>query len=195
MTAVEEDLTALEDRVTAAEEEGTALNERLTTLEGRVSALEQAGNGLAVYDANGNRVGRVIGITELQNRAFVVFHIGMHKFLLWVNEIQLSGEFETSTQNSIFFETPDCTGPPFAIAVSSFRLPRVVVASPGNTLYVTDSVTPPQPMTFRSFLPGAAGDAPGPCGQEAGPIVINSAVPAIPLLDLNTVFTPPFSVR
>lgn len=148
---------------------------------------------LTVFDANGNRVGGVVGVTEPQEPVVIAFHVGTYVFPLWVHRGAFAGDtIGAATQNSVFFETTDCSGPSFALAMSTVILPRIVVARPGSTIYFADPFAAPQVITARSFLPGASGAPPDPCGVAMSAVTV---VPAIPLLDLDTLFTPPFSVR
>jgi hypothetical protein len=180
----------LQQQIDQLQQQINALNEQLT-------GLEQAANGPAVYDANGKQVGPTIGILTSQDGPVVVaFRVGERVIPLLVTRVGIGGDLSFGgSQNNLFFETPDCTGPPSALALSSVMLPRAIVAEPGNTVYFVDPFGPSHLITQRSFLPGAgAGGQPGPCSSEAGPTVI-TVVPAIPLIDLDTLFTPPFSIH
>ena len=87
------------------------------------------------------------------------------------------------------YELPACQGtawiyvnnPPPAWATPN------VIASPGHTLYMARDTIAPRSITVRS---SSSGDD---CLEQGGGSVL--AKPAEPVIDLDTVFTPPFSVR
>jgi FlxA-like protein len=191
-------LTALQQQVTqdnsALQQQIDQLQQQIDVLNDQLTALEQAANGPAVYDANGKQVGPIVSILTSGGPVVVAFRVGEHVMPLFVKRVGIGAD-ETGTQNNLYFETTNCTGTPFALAQSSTILPRAIVAEPGSTVYFVDPFGPSHLITQRSFLPGAGvGGQPGPCSAEAGPTVM-TVVPVLPLLDLDTMFTPPFSVR
>lgn len=141
---------------------------------------------LTVFDGKGNRVGNVISLQS--PGAVVAFKMGKHSFALRVFRSGFSG-----TAGSVLFESPDCSGTPFLgfSADEGEVLPAVAVARPGNTLYVADPASFPRTITVQSRIP----DLPGSSCTREDPTVAIEAIPAVPLLDLDTRFTPPFSVR
>lgn len=96
--------------------------------------------------------------------------------------------------SSVFFEAANCLGSPWIwLGVDPLYdppglLPASAVAPPGQTLYVQTPGSHLEVRTRRSFL-----RPDGTCG-EAEPF-LDTAVAAQPLVDLDTVFTPPFSLK
>ncbi len=68
-------------------------------------------------------------------------------------------------------------------------LPRSYVSGPGHTLYILDPESTPQYFIAKSRFDQYG----GPC--ITSDVSVYTAVPAIPLVDLDTLFTPPFSLR
>jgi hypothetical protein len=90
----------------------------------------------------------------------------------------------------VFFQQPDCQGPPFTI-LGQGPIPIGALAAPGLTVYIPDLQSTPQTVTIASEeLNG------GPCSPVPGPNPpIPNVVPAIPLVELPGHFAPPFSVH
>lgn len=155
------------------------------------------GQTLRVFDANGKKVGEVIAVPSPGGPVVTALKVGARRFPLWVYQAGFAGDDGTTgfgaAGTRVYFETSDCSGTAFAVPGSI--LPHIVVARPGRTVYFADSAEAPQPIIWLSFLPETSqGQDPGACSSEGGPQMIN-AVPAIPLIDLDTQFTPPLSVR
>ncbi len=92
------------------------------------------------------------------------------------------------------FEGENCTGKAWYPAESGqlVLFPRAVIAPPGQTLYVDRLGSAPQSITIRSrFINGHINR--GECVNFTQ--TFPTEVPMQPLVDLLTVFTPPFSVR
>jgi hypothetical protein len=71
--------------------------------------------------------------------------------------------------------------------------PHVAVTLPGRTVYLQEPGTPAQMPTLRSFLT-ARPEEPGP-GCRSIFTDDQPVFSALPVVDLNTLFTPPFSLR
>lgn len=190
-------LAALQQQVIQRD---STLQQQIDQLQQQVDALqdqltgggEQVPNGLAVYDANGNHIGPVMNVVTPEGPVVVAVKVGERVIPLFMTRTSIGVDYSGS--NNLYFETTDCTGPPF-LAQSSVMLPRAIVAKPGRTVYFADPFGPSHLITQRSFLPGGdSGQPPGSCSSEAQPSV-RTVVPAVPLTDLDTLFTPPFSVR
>jgi hypothetical protein len=91
--------------------------------------------------------------------------------------------------NNLYFESTDCSGPPLMNWLGESVLPTVVTA-PRMTVYVPDTSFTAKQVTFNSYLLDVSYG--GGCGQYTNS---DSLVPAVPVVDLASVFTPPFSVR
>jgi hypothetical protein len=141
------------------------------------------GPGRAVYDANGLRVGDVDQGGHLE--ALIISTYDGRVFLL-----RVSGTGVLTT-GGLYFGTPDCTGPPLMHLSSGPSLGPLLtpvhVGPPGWTVYIPDPGAVPQTLGVQSQLNGAV-CSPACC-------VNNNAVPYLPLVDLSTVFTPPFTIR
>ena len=89
-----------------------------------------------------------------------------------------------------FYTQPNCQGQAWLDAEEGTcggMCTSSEVGAPGQTLYAPDPAVPPQTMTFLSLL-----DSRG-CSSAFGQSAL--AARAVPVIDLNTVFTPPFSLR
>ena len=148
---------------------------------------------LRVFDATGKKVGRVLSVKGMDGRNPVVaLQFGKHVFTVEVLRHRFRGNVE-----GVYFQSADCSGMPYLQAYlgdpalfgdQGGDLLDVYVGAPGNTVYLPTpgSTTQPTPVQSRLVPTGEctlSGDASLP------------AVPALPLIDLNMVFTPPFSVR
>jgi len=153
---------------------------------------------LAVYDAYGKRVGVVSGGMHgtLGFKPIVSFKFQDVPFMLLVYR----DGFHVA---EVFWESTDCSGQPFipvaASSSSQSSLPVVAVAMPGSTVYVEDG--PARPIAVRSHstypgypVPGGGPSLPPQC-VEYLPYGVATAVPARPLVDMKSYFTPPFTVH
>jgi len=97
-----------------------------------------------------------------------------------------------TTSNYLFYEASDCTGQPFfGVAESGTVNTPVAVAAvdnrgSGSLLYVPYPNGPTEDREMRSLL-----DGPTCTGIQRSVLV----VPALAVTDLQTRFTPPFTVR
>ena len=139
---------------------------------------------LVVVDASGKTVGGVIAADKTE--VTVAFQIG-EQFVL----IPLKNDgFVIGTLN---YQTSDCSGTAFLDSPSTGApFPNSAVAPPGKTLYLPDPNAAPETVvvksiffTFESFIG---------CDTEGGGQV-SLEIPAKAVVDLNTLFTPPFTVR
>lgn len=136
-------------------------------------------NGLAVYDTNDKKVGDVVSIMDGVTPT-VVFDIDGHLFALEIK----TNDFRTNV-NFIWFESDNCSGQPFMERIEN-PIERVVLTAPGNTVYVAEINAVPQTRTVRSNFDDAG------CHVFTLPQLV---VPAVLLVDLDTLFTGPFEVR
>ncbi|HEV8717356.1 MAG TPA: hypothetical protein VGX03_31615 [Candidatus Binatia bacterium] len=166
---------------------------------------------LTVVDARGKKVGKVFGVTGsfLVRRFFgvvpapsgvlVAFQVKGHPpFMVGVVADRFIGN------SPVVFASTDCSGTPFlpdstpilvgadlssdAVGTGDALLPPVAVASPGQTVYLPDPVAPSQRIVEGSLLIN------GTCSPVSGssPTDVH---PALALIDLERVFTPPFRLR
>ena len=146
---------------------------------------------VVVVDAHGTQVGDVVGtdsaisIGSPTTEAYVVIRVADVPLLVRVFRDRLVG---TADPVGPIFETPDCTGTPFVQGPPQPLWGLVAIAGPGFRAYVGDPATPL--IQFRGLLWQL--DAVGQC-QPAGSGGMGRE--ARFLIDLGSVFTPPFSVR
>lgn len=157
---------------------------------------------LAVYDADGKRLGIVTG----GEYAFGQF-VPLVPFL--VDEVPLmllvyrDGFFQHST---VAWESSNCSGTPFVISLrsSSSSMPVVAIGLPGNTVYIENG--PAKTVNIRSYSTAPVGwldypplqrsaCAPWEGLQPGASQPRQVTIPARPLVDMNTQFKPPFTVR
>ncbi len=155
---------------------------------------------LTVYDADGRKVGPIAGAewTFGVLLPLVSLKIDGVPMMLFVFRDSFVGHV------SVVWESTNCSGTPFLptgdedFVMSKSPLPFVGVGVPGNTVYVEDSTV--NMITVRSYStmplngPRDRPALPPRCEQASAPFTRRS-LPAKALLDLNTQFKPPFSVR
>jgi len=88
-----------------------------------------------------------------------------------------------------WFKSTDCTESPF-IKDDQGVFPSVAINVPGNTVYVRDPNGPLQTVTVGSVLLGNVNNH-GTCAQTS---FSAQMYPAVPLIDLDILFTAPFTV-
>jgi hypothetical protein len=140
-----------------------------------------------VVAAHGRPLGGVVALNG--PAATVLINVGGGLFSLNVLPDQLLG-----TGGPLYFTTNNCTGTPYI----SFQPPGLstpsVLAAPGNSLYAAVPNAIPLSITPLSvLLPSIPGGPPVPCAPIPPPPIF--AIAAMRLVDLSTVFTPPFSIR
>lgn len=143
---------------------------------------------LSAYDANGRRIGRVMdmrGPTGAFTEASVPVRISGTTVVLLVSKDAI-----TSAGPALGYEASDCTGTGFLTPIAGDLLPRATIAGPGWTVYAEQPGPAVRLVTFNSQSTKTGG-----CTTSSLPIVAVKAFPAVPLLDLRTLFTPPFSVH
>lgn len=155
---------------------------------------------LTVYDADGKKVGIVSGGDDAYSEflPLVSFKVDSVPFMLFVfREGFVAAE-------AVLWESPNCSGVPYipsgivGYPTERSSLPLVAVGIPGSTVYVENGA--PQSVTVRSYstIPlGAPRDRPAlptRCESQITPWT-RVVVPARALIDMNTLYKPPFSVR
>jgi hypothetical protein len=146
---------------------------------------------LAIFDVNGKKVGDVtdLGLTF----ASTFFKVGEVPFILTAYREYLTGG---TYPVGVLWESPDCSGAPFLSVPGSgaFLVPLSIIKGPGRMVYVADMSVPSRTITARSeWLDPPSSVLPfGACTPISN---IVEAWPATPVVDLGTIFTPPFSVR
>jgi hypothetical protein len=172
----------------------SSLQRQVDALSSQVATLSAAvANGgssdkLAVYDSTDQKVGDVVGVQD--NIPWVSINVDNRSFVLQVLPQQLVGQF-------LWFGLSSCTVGPVGreqVYISGMTLSRganvfaLAAVHPDGTLYAAQPNTSPVGVTVASVL-----DANGLCtsfrpGNQ-------SVVPAAPVINLNSVFHRPYSVR
>lgn len=156
---------------------------QVQNLSSRVAALEAA--VFSVLDANDNKVGNVLGTGDPNVAGSHAVTVGLRQGgRAFAIVVQRSGFRGIS---SLFFESADCSGAPF-VRILGGVLPSVAVASPGNTVYIEDTAASPQSLLSRSFIRS---------GETTCTVSNNTFLltPAIVLVNMDDLFTPPFSFQ
>jgi hypothetical protein len=143
-------------------------------------------NSLTVVDAHGTKVGKLLTISS-NDSGILAFEVDRRPFLLRVSQQNLSGT------SAIVYDSSDCSGPPFIATSPTPLFSPSGVSAPGHTLYL------PEPDAEPVIInPSGSSELTenGTCVPRAGaglsPVLF---VPAQPIIDLDTLFTPPFNVR
>lgn len=133
-----------------------------------------------VIDANGRLVGNASAAG-----GYMVFHLSGRVVRLFVGRDGFRSYLE------LYFASNDCTGTPWIESPSSHFVDNGSVAPPGMTVYVPDPAdVPTTNMVVGSLLrDGTCHPNPFPFGSVA------SLAPAVSLIDMSTLFTPPFAAR
>ena len=180
----------LEAQVAVLQGEVTALEEGVTALDDRITAHEAA--QLAVFDATNTKVGDVLGITLPD--VFIALRVDTHAFALPLTTERFMGTVEgigggTGGELGVAFASTDCSGTPFVLDNrQSSVLPITQVAGPGSTVYIQEPGVASQLPTLRSIL-----TVRGVC--ELAFHDTTRVFPARAVVNLHTLFRPPFVVR
>ena len=151
------------------------------------------GMGLQVVDATGTQVGTFGGFySPTLQEAYVFFGLDSRPFALRVN-----GAFFYPNV-AVWYGTRDCSGTPYVEVsrswppVSVMTDALVSAGAPGQTVYYPQTGAAPVSIAPRSRWIGYPNwrCEPYDCGLEC----MRNVIPAYPLVDLNTMFTPPFKV-
>jgi hypothetical protein len=138
---------------------------------------------LSVVDSSGKTMGKLLDLYKGNSgSAIVALKANDLVFTVWIHR----DSFETG---DLCFESADCSGPAFPCECFDPPLlgaAQAVISAPGNTLYATAAGATPRPVTLRSSSWG------GTCSDLGWENTCDSALPVQPLVDLDTLFTPPF---
>ncbi len=154
-------------------------------------------SGFTVYDARNTRVGTVIdleGADSWRTYARVLTQVNGHLLTVLVSHQQFASDFGAW----LIFESGDCSGPAFAgvnglpsdVAIT----PVTVVAEPGSRAYVVDLAARRELIAYRSVRGAKSFDTDLGC-QAVGFPAQAYGIPAVPVVDLDGLFGPPFTVR
>jgi len=143
---------------------------------------------LALYDGVGQKVGDVVGVLDM-SVPVVAFDVAGRSFVLRVTADHLYGV-------RVVFEAQNCAGPPL-LTVPFLDTPNPVttilslagVAGPGHTVYLAPRDAVGQFVQFRSRL-----TLDGVCISSTFTSPA-TAMPGVPHVDLDTLFSAPFTIR
>jgi hypothetical protein len=160
-----------------------------TSAGGRPNAREK----LVVVDANGKQVGTVVGSRATQ--VTIALGVNGRHVLLAVNWAVDAPIFPGTTllvppiqgAELLRFESRDCSGQPFVLSSANELLDLGAVAPPGMTLYLPE-VPSAAPV---EIVAGSTASVAG-CRVSEYLFLDRSYVPAVAVVDLRTLFTPPF---
>jgi len=150
---------------------------------------------LTVFDANGKRVGNVLGFYVENSSAFrggdatVALRVGGELVILYVKPDRFTGKEHGFTQEStsLYFASSNCTGP--AYTVTHIVTPFPTLVGPhvlhGTKLYALDG--PP-----KSIILGSIGSI---SSCDPVPFVETIKQPLRFLTDLADQFQPPFTLK
>ena len=168
----------------------------LLAQQGRVRPVQQ----VTVEDSTGKTVGRTVGAinvyniessasTDMNMRTVVLLRVDQTLVPVMVGRDRFYGG------RGLLYESEDCIGTPSLHFDATLPetdapslLPQVAIGPPGNTVYMAIQGVARRTITVRS-------------GLEFGLRCVNRTVtdvpvlPTQPLIDLLTVFTPPFSLK
>ena len=138
-----------------------------------------------VVDSAGTVVGSITGFT-VDGPRLVLPQVVLQRDGRLVGLLVHPDRFEGSGQ-SLAYASMDCTGPAWLSGPFATLILPGTIEGPGQTVYIPDPSATPGLVTAQSILQM------GTCFTFQ--FDVSSAVPAIPLVDLNTLFIPPFSLK
>lgn len=174
----------------------TAFGQQRHPGQARVQPVQQ----MTVEDAGGKTIGRVIGAISVSNiesanslnlkmRTTVLLQVDGTVVPVMVGRDRFYGG------GGLVYESEDCLGTPFFSPGAPLPetdapslLPQTAIGPPGQTIYMAVPGAAQRAISKRSVLEFGLR-----CTNETGDIP--NAIPTQPLVDLLTVFTPPFSLR
>lgn len=155
---------------------------------GPPGSLGPAGGGLTVRDTVGTMVGSVTGLSYDGSQRVLPNVVLQRNGLLVALLVHLD-HFE-GTGASLVFESPGCPlGSPLLDGDFTTLILPATIEGPGSTVYVPDTSVAPLSGSMRGQSLLQAGQC------FTFPFDLVSAFPALPLVNLDTLFTPPFSIQ
>jgi hypothetical protein len=141
---------------------------------------------LTVIDAHHKTVGQIGPFpTMLCGGSAVSYKVGNRVFTVSVNK---TGFIRCLADYA--FESTDCSGTPFVFINDTSALVEIArVGEPGSTVYLPDLDNIQHNFLSHSFYEGGLGE----CFSVDN--IIPNVAPEIAIIDLDTLFTPPFDVR
>lgn len=149
-------------------------------------------SSLEVVDTDDQKVGPVISLYKVDIQpafiAAVVFEVDKQPFVVSV----LATRFLSGSTEGPFFQSSDCSGTPLVRRDTQSIITMAVISAPGSTAYVAEPDA--TPFTVINFEGTRLRQ-----GVGCEPAIVQNAtttfLAARAVVDLDTLFTPPFSVR
>ena len=175
---------------------GTMFSQQGRGQRGRVQPVQQ----MTVEDVSGKTIGRVLGAISVSNiESAASLNLKMRTIVLLQVDATLVpvmvGRDRFYGGGGLVYELEDCLGTPFFSpgvplpeTDAPSLLPQTAIGPPGQTIYMAVPGAAPRAISKGSVLEFGLR-----CTNETG--TIPNAIPTQPLVDLLTVFTPPFSLR
>lgn len=162
---------------------------------------------LTMHDAHGKRMGDVLDTlgAPSEPRGFMIaLEINRRIYTLYVPADMVRFVGVTSA-GIVSYESTDCTGTPWVRAPEGAAghflnpnvpywappLPHFAIGRPGQTIYVAD----PEPIVQEREMRSYRADVPGGCFTLPPSNSQDLVVPTAPVVNLDQVFTAPFTVR
>jgi len=151
---------------------------------------------LVIFDSTNKKVGQP-SFLSTSSDVRLDFRFGQFSFYVYVKP---SG-FYTSGERYLYFQDGTCSSIPFLDAFvynySQEFLTPAVVNQPGHTVYIANPATPPQNRTIGSlrFADGTCCAGSPIFDSCFGEATTYFAVEALPVINLDTKFTPPFTTK
>ena len=134
-------------------------------------------NQVVVVDSKGKVVGSALGALGFSTTVLLKIDDRLIPVALGKNSYSRTG--------TMLFELPNCQGTPWMVPTPEALVTNPKLGPPGNTIYIAKEDVVPVRITLASSFGQS-------CVTTIGTL---EAVPAVPFVDLDTVFTPPFSIR
>ncbi|HMH52974.1 MAG TPA: hypothetical protein VK548_22240 [Candidatus Acidoferrum sp.] len=166
----------------------------LLPLDASPGGRPDAPDKLVVVDVNGKQVGTVVG--SRVNRVTIALSVNGRQALLEVASAVDTPVFPGAVlflvppirgAGGVSFESRDCSGPPFLFQFGYRLLDVGFIAPPGMTLYL-----PTVPGAGAKRIAWSSSWEYGGCRTQDPPVSSDAYVPAVAIVDLLTLFTPPF---
>jgi len=151
---------------------------------------------LIVVDAKGKEIGPVISVSDSLQYPLVQLTVNSFKFVVRVFSNGVSddgftaGREVSGSEDILWFESANCTGTPYMPKNPERVMPDIIVSGPGSTVYRPGDTGV---TVFANSLLMGNGHPGGDCVQQTQGVGL--LFRALPVIDLSTLFTPPFQVR
>ncbi|HXH03182.1 MAG TPA: hypothetical protein VNN09_07660 [Candidatus Competibacteraceae bacterium] len=161
----------------------------------------QSAGFFVVVDATQKKVGDVISLARSDDLSIPIVAFQLENYPPFALQVFRDRLVGNGSMNALYFPSGDCSGTPFVLLDTLTRLQNrlmlpVAVAAPGSTVYAADPLAIAQPVVKNSalILEETAYDSEPPlCIASDNQVSI--MVPLVPILSLDLLFIPPFSLQ